>query len=104
VSVLVVRLRGSEPHDVLAVAGDGTGELARALNRLDRDVYRYLPYIDPFGLTIFNGVQMAVVLPELSRLRRELRSASLSTKVDEITKLAERCRDEVHLYLEFEGD
>lgn len=101
---MVVRLRGDEPDDVLAVTGDDSGALARSLAGLDRDAYRYLPYVDPYGVTVFNRVQMAVVIPELERLRRALGSLPLGRTVDAITALAERCRDGVHSYLEFEGD
>lgn len=103
-TVLIVRLRSEDPQDVLAEAGDDTGALVRSLTTLDRDAYPYMAYVDPFGLTIFNRVQMEVVIPELLRLRDDASFHGLHGVMERILELATRCRDGVHLYLEFEGD
>jgi hypothetical protein len=103
-TVLIVRLRGDVPNEEVAATGDDTGALARAIAALDRRKYPYLAYVDPFGLTIFNRPQMEVVIPELISLREEESTKEIGGVVDRIRELAVRCRDEVHLYLEFEGD
>lgn len=103
-TVLMVRLRGEDPQDVLAITGDASGALSRMLVKLDRATNHCLSYVDPWGLTIFNHLQMDVVISELERLMREPDAAPLVKVLMEIVELAVRCREEVHLYLEFEGD
>jgi hypothetical protein len=60
-----------------------------------------LHYIDPYGDTIFNRVQMDDFLTDWNRVRPtdvEREQWSL------VRDMALRCRDEVHLYLWFIGD
>jgi hypothetical protein len=71
---------------------------------LSKARYPRLAYVDPFGITIFNRLQMDVVIPELIRLRSEENAYRIGTIIDRIIQFATRSRDEVHLYLEFEGD
>jgi len=66
--------------------------------------FRLLCYIDPYGDTIFNRLQMQSFLSEWEAIKKEAiaerdKQAWLKVKI-----LAERCRDEVHLYLRFMGD
>jgi hypothetical protein len=102
--VLIVRLRGEDRGDVLEAAGDNSGRLGHALSQLDRGSYPYLALVDPFGLTIFNRLQVEVVISELRRVREEPAFSSLKEVLDQILRLALKCQEEVHLYVEFEGD
>jgi hypothetical protein len=103
-TVLIVRLRGDLPDEEIAATGDDTGVLARVIGALDRRQYPYLTYVDQFGLTIFNRPQMEAIIPELTKLRKEKSTESIRAVIDRILEFAIRCRDGVHLYLEFEGD
>lgn len=63
------------------------------------DTYPYLRLIDPYGETIFSGVQLAAVIGELERLL----AATGRREVQATLELARRC----HLYggfLFFAGD
>lgn len=101
---LIVKLRGDFPAEELAATADDTGILAQIIGSLDAAQYPYLAYVDPFGITVFNRLQMDVVIPELIRLRSEERAYRIGVIIDRTIQFATRCRDEVHLYLEFEGD
>ncbi len=59
-----------------------------------------LHYIDPYGDTVFNRVQMDDFLTDWNRLRPEGKREQWAMVRD----MAVRCRDEAHLYLRFIGD
>lgn len=103
-TTLIVKLRGDLPVEEIAGTGDDTGILARLIAGLDATRYPYLAYVDPFGKTTFNRLQMDVVIPELTRLRLEKNADPVRAVIDQIIELANRCSDDVHVYLEFEGD
>jgi hypothetical protein len=63
-----------------------------------------LRYVDPYGLTIFNRLQMDSFLPEWARLYDRTKTVEEREHLKRIESLARRCRDEVHLYLKFVGD
>jgi hypothetical protein len=82
-------------------------DLANLLHRLlpsgDDASSHYLRFIDWYGDTIFNQLQMEPFLEEWARLE------SVSTIEDQaflarIAQLARRCQQEQHLYLKFLGD
>jgi hypothetical protein len=66
--------------------------------------YACLRFIDPYGNTIFNRLQMPVLIDELDRIARAAETREDKLFLKELLKLAKRCRDEVHLYLRFIGD
>jgi hypothetical protein len=47
---------------------------------------------------------MDVVIPELIQLRTEEDAGRIGSVIDQVIEFAAQCRDEVHLYVEFEGD
>ena len=67
------------------------------LNKMD---FKLLCYIDPFGDTIFNRLQMDDLINDLQILR----ILEPNPILDEIQLLAERCKKEYHLYIAFYGD
>jgi hypothetical protein len=89
-------------------------ERGEKLERLDDGVHRFRlsiddsaslcwRYIDEYGDTTFNRLQMPAFLNELAGLG--VKAASSDRKVlDGIERLAISCRDSVHLYLKFYGD
>ncbi len=103
-TTLIVRLRGDFPPEEVAATGDDTGTLVRIIASLDPARYPYLAYVDPFGITVFNRLQMDVVIPELIQLRTEEDAGRIGSVIDQVIQFATQCRDEVHLYVEFEGD
>jgi hypothetical protein len=61
---------------------------------------KLLCYLDAYGDTIFNRLQMDDLIKDLERLKL-LKANPL---LDEIHLLAERCKRETHTYLVFYGD
>ena len=66
--------------------------------------FRLLCYIDPYGNTVFNQLQMETFLAEWEKVRREARTEDDTTAWSSVKQLATRCKDEVHLYIRFIGD
>jgi hypothetical protein len=61
-------------------------------------------FIDPYGDTVFNGLQMETFLVELDALQRRHSDPRTQASLARLERLARRCRDGVHLYLKFYGD
>jgi hypothetical protein len=72
----------------------------------ERAASRTLRFIDSYGDTVFNGLQMDAFIEEWTRLSdRALDAGPESARFYEaVLAMAERCRSEVHLYLRFIGD
>lgn len=63
--------------------------------------FRLLHYVDPYGDTYFNGLQMEDFLADWDDLRPEPAEQQQWTAVRD---MAVRCQKEPHLYLRFIGD
>jgi hypothetical protein len=61
-------------------------------------------FIDPWGDTYFNHLQMQPFIEELDRLASGVHDDQSRRFLDQVRMLAEECRDRVHLYLMFYGD
>lgn len=62
-----------------------------------------LRFIDPYGDTVFNRGQCAVLMVEWSVLT-ENAPPDLRPWMLDVAELVERCATDVHLYVRFEGD
>lgn len=71
---------------------------------IDNPSFPLLQYIDPYGNTFFNGRQMPQVIRELNSLIGNTSNDSCVLLLRQVEQLAERCRDNPHEYLRFEGD
>ena len=78
--------------------------LDRLLPSYDDESFQCLRFVDPYGDTIFNVVQMPTLLREVERLNQIADSDPQHAHLGEIRRLAERCRDGVHTYIRFYGD
>ena len=63
-----------------------------------------LGFIDPYGDTIFNGVQMQLFLQEWDRLLKKTVNEDYLHLLRQIRSSAERCESGTHLYVRFIGD
>lgn len=81
---------------------DDGGILAAAIPTGNAD-YPMLRYVDVEGVTTFNRLQLAVVIPELERL---FATAHPDTKqaFARVLKMAKKAVAEPHLYLSLLGD
>jgi hypothetical protein len=78
--------------------------LARLFPSWDDESFHCLRYIDPWGDTIFNHLQMDEVISELRRIRAKTTVEAERAFVDAIEGMAARCKEGEHLYLKFLGD
>jgi hypothetical protein len=78
--------------------------LARLFPSWEDDGFHCLRYIDPWGDTIFNHLQMDEVILELRRIRATTTVEAERAFVDAIEGMAARCKEGEHLYLKFLGD
>ena len=63
-----------------------------------------LQYIDPYGNTVFNGLQMPEVQKELELLIGKALSDEQRDTLGQIRDLAVSCQKEPHMFLRFRGD
>ena len=62
--------------------------------------FKLVRYIDPYGDTIFNQLQMDDLISDLEALQE----INHSNDIKKIIDLAIKCKQEPHLYLAFYGD
>lgn len=65
---------------------------------------KLLKYIDPYGDTIFNRIQMDDLITELSELLNTHGFKYPNNYLKEIIELAIECKNSVHKYIRFYGD
>ena len=97
---------GDRLRDLADPAG-GTFEAAGDFDRVlpDADAsFTLLRYIDRYGDTVFNTLQMPDLLADLDRLALMELTPVERRGLDRLRVMAERCRAEAHLYLWFIGD
>jgi len=83
-------------------------DLENVLSRLlpsweDRE-FHCLRYIDPWGNTVFNHLQMDEFIEELKRIRGDATTEVELAFLDAIESMAVRCKESGELYLYFRGD
>jgi hypothetical protein len=100
---LTIQLR-DESGAVEASLDDPRYLFGRVLPDFGDPNFRHLCWIDPYGSTTFNRGQAIGVVEELERVRNSQTDQEAITLLDQVSALARRVRDEVHLYLVFIGD
>ena len=93
-----------ERGNVVAVVLDPRNVVQTLLLPYDPEQFPLLSYIDPYGETIFNNPQMEPFLEQWRRGQAKAGTPEEKEIADQVLRLAERCRDGVHLYLRFSGD
>jgi hypothetical protein len=83
-------------------AHDFDGPLYRAIEA--GEPLELIKHIDPYGNTVFNGVQMPTVVAEFERLEKYVEDSSEKRALAAVLRLARMCEAEVHTYLVFMGD
>ncbi len=78
--------------------------LRRILPDFTDKSFACLRFIDPYGNTVFNILQMDAVIDELDRLADAHTGKESQTLLGEIRKLAEFSKKHPHQYLVFIGD
>jgi hypothetical protein len=78
--------------------------LGKLLPPIHDESHPLLGGIDPYGDTVFNGIQIRRFLLEWKAVSSNAVTTEERELVSQIEELALRCRDEVHLYIRFVGD
>ena len=100
---LTVVLETERGHAVREI-NDPHNLLHRLLPSDDDRSFQLLRYIDWYGNTVFNTLQMRDFLAEWDTLRERAQNEQELALISDIKELAERCEGGTHLYLKFYGD
>jgi hypothetical protein len=63
-----------------------------------------LRFIDPYGDTTFNQLQIPILIDELQSILRTVQDNQIRDHLRRVIELAEKSRGEIHTYLKFYGD
>lgn len=94
----------SEDGTPIELIEDQKNLLHQLLPQHDDDSYQITRFIDWYGDTTINRLQIPLFLEEWARVSGRANSAAERSLVDGIRRLAVRTQDEVHTYLKFYGD
>ncbi len=83
---------------------DPKNHLHRLLPSLDDESYQCLRFIDWYGDTVFNRLQIPTFLIEWERIKVKAESDEERELIHRIEKLARDSQLEPHFYLKFIGD
>jgi hypothetical protein len=97
IRVVVQDERGEE-------VGEGVDIPSELLLRADEQIGVCLRFVDPYGDTTFNRLQIPVVLEELHVVKEGINDPRGKSMVEQVETLAVTCQTEPHLYLKFIGD
>ena len=75
-----------------------------ALTRNKQEFYELLKYVDLYGNTVFNNLQMKILLKDLNFLLENAKDNEEKEIIKAIIVLCDKCLKEVHLYIKFYGD
>jgi hypothetical protein len=100
---LSVALQNEDGRTIQMVL-DPKNHLHRLLPAADDASYPYLRFIDWYGDTVFNRLQMQGFLNEWTKLKQKVTTDEEREVIEGIEKLARDCQTEPHLYLKFIGD
>jgi hypothetical protein len=89
---------------MLSEIGDGGEILHRLLPPPNDRSFVCLRFVDWYGDTSFNHLQMPDLISELDRLKTTPTDVEAEQLLDDIRTLATRCLAERHTYLKFYGD
>ena len=65
---------------------------------------RCLAFIDPYGDTTFNQLQLPVLLQEITLVRDRLPDGELRTRADDLLSFLRLALNQMHTYIKFIGD
>lgn len=100
---LIIALEDEQSNRIEGIEDPGN-RLHRLLPSADDLTSRVLKYVDWYGDTVFNRLQMDDLLREFQQIRTGAQDGGDKELISRIMVLAERCKNEPHLYLKFYGD
>jgi hypothetical protein len=100
---MTIRLQGEDCEKIDEVH-DPQGLLVSCLPLLIDQSYHCLRFIDPYGDTYFNRMQIETFSAEWDRIFDKVQEKETKRLSVAIKSLAQRSQQEQHLYLKFLGD
>jgi len=100
---LTIYLEG-ERGQVQASAEDPTNILHRILPSPEDSSFILLRFIDWYGDTVFNRLQMPTFIREWEQVIKKTNDETELALLRQVREMAERCGSQVHMYLKFDGD
>jgi hypothetical protein len=97
-----VRLE-NETGDEIETLLDYEDSLEKIILECERKRSPTLRFIDAFGNTVFNRLQIPYLIREIELARERVKDETVRAFADNLLALARRCRDEVQTYLKFYG-
>jgi hypothetical protein len=94
----------TESDEQLERLEDRKNLLHRILPSPGDSSYQLLRYIDSYGDTSFNRLQIAPLLQEIEQLSSSALSVEEKQLISDIKRLPRHCQIGPHLYLKFYGD
>jgi hypothetical protein len=83
---------------------DPQGFLPMLLSRCRDRHWLLIHYIDSYGDTVFNHLQIPTLLDELSRLKEYAESDDERAFLKAVLSIVERTKNQAHSYVRFYGD
>jgi hypothetical protein len=77
---------------------------SRLLPRPDDIRFHCMRFVDPYGDTVFNQLQLEQLIEDLQLLEISTSNDSDQTAIRELLRLVQQCSDRPHIYLRFIGD
>jgi hypothetical protein len=87
----------------MGTVADGYGGLNQCLPLGDHS-FPLLQYVDPYGNTVFNPLQMPQLIEELETLMSKSSDQESKSLLEKVRELAVQCKNSHHQYLRFVGD
>lgn len=94
----------SEKGEMINEVIDKNNTLLFLIAKLDLHESCCLKYIDPYGDTVFNRLQMDDLISELVLLEGFTRNDNEYKLLEKIKKLTTQCKVGAHLYIKIYGD
>ena len=94
----------TERGKTLARVDDPQESLNSLIPPITETSFQCWRFIDAYGETVFNVLQMDQFLEETAVIRNRTNEREAIRVLESIEELARRCRVEVHTYLRFSGD
>ena len=101
---IAVVLQDERCNNISKIVNDPAGVIILSLSELADGACSCVRFIDPYGDTVFNPLQAAVMIEEWERLRHSFTDRNADTLWADIRELIVHCSEEPHTYLKFIGD
>jgi len=88
----------------LGTVSDEKNLSARLLENSNLDATVFLRFIDRYGDTVFNQLQIPSLIGEIEHLHATIKDHPTQQQIGAILTLARKSKGEIHTYLKFRGD